>query len=464
MDQPLDILVALAGLTGIGAVPILISPALSATTLAQMLAPLPAVARVISNEPRLASCSALEVDGRIDDWARLSEEFRGLAPRRTAVRLPGTAPYTVTHTSGTTGVPKLVEYTRAGADHNSYTQELPATLMGLRGYAAAGFSPVHFRAVVGLLAALRRKIPLIIIANQEPDSVASLFERWQPTYLEAHPETLMKWERLASAGSLASVRFFVSTFDVIHPRTIKTLLSGSRSRAAIFIEIYGQSEACAIALRVHVKGFVGRISDRRIARRLDGHVVGRRLLGHSRIRIVGEEGTTLGPGTAGRIQVRAKGRFSTYPNNLEAARDNLKADGWWDTGDYGKKDRLGRLTLLDRRVERLTLAPSAIAIEDVLLDRMPWLQEAVVLERDHELIPVVATRDGAFDGAQWRASVRDLAHLGQPIVMDESAIPRTATGKVQRASLAALVSDMGRADGRAASQEPVLETTHGGGS
>jgi acyl-coenzyme A synthetase/AMP-(fatty) acid ligase len=464
LDQPLDIVVALAGLTAIGAVPILLSPALDIEMVGRILAPVPPVARVVTTGSRLASCSALRVSGRTDDWESLAEDARGLEPRRRSLPLPATAPYVVTHTSGTTGVNKLVEYSRGGADHNSYTQELPAMFMGLRGYAAAAFSPVHFRAVVGLLATLRRRIPLIIMGNHEPDSVGPILEKYQPTYLEAHPDTFIKWERLASAGSLASVRYFFSTFDVIHPRTIKTLLSGSRSRLAIFIEIYGQSEACAIAGRVHVKGFAGRLSDRRIARRLDGHVVGWRLPGHSRIRIVDEEGTTLGPGTEGRIQVRAKGRFSTYPNNLEAARDNLTVDDWWDTGDYGKKDQLGRLTLIDRQVERLTLAPSAIAIEDVLLDRMPWLQEAVVLERDHELIPVVATRSGAFDHARWRASVRDLTQIGQPIVMDERAIPRTATGKVQRASLAALVSDMGRADRRAASQGPVVETPYGGGS
>lgn len=464
LEQPLDIVVALAGLTGIGAVPILLSPALDIETVSRILEPVPPVARIVTTRSRMASCSALRAIGRTDDWESLAEDARGLEPRRRSVPLPATAPYVVTHTSGTTGVNKLVEYSRGGADHNSYTQELPAMFMGLRGYAAAGFSPVHFRAVVGLLATLRRRIPLIIMANQDPDSVGPLLEKWQPIYLEAHPDTFMKWEPLAAAGSLASVRYFFSTFDVIHPRTVKTLLSGTRSRFAIFIEIYGQSEACAIAGRVHVKGLAGRVSSRRIAKRLDGHVVGWALPGHTRIRIANEDGSIAEPGTAGRIQVRAKGRFSTYPNNLEAARSNLTADGWWDTGDYGKKDRLGRLTLMDRRVERLTVAPSAIAIEDVLLERMPWLQEAVVLERDHQLIPVVAPRSGAFDHAHWSASVRDLTHIGEPIVIDERAIPRTATGKVQRAPLAALVSDMERAERPARSQEPVVETAYGGGS
>ena len=116
------------------------------------------------------------------------------------------------------------------------------------------------------------------------------------------------------------------------------------------------------------------------------------------------------------------------------------ANGWWDTGDWGEKDRAGRLTLVDRQVERLTVAPSAIAMEDVLLDRMPWLMEAIVLEHDRALQPVVATRDGRFDHACWKAATYDLPALGTPVVLDEQAIPRTATGKVKRAVLSAQIS------------------------
>ncbi len=440
LDKPLDVLVALAGLTAIGAVPVLISPALEIEMLVQVLAPIPPVARVITTATRLNSCSALKVRERSDDWGELVEESRGLEPRRTAVSLPRSAPYVVTHTSGTTGVNKLIEYSRDGADHNSYTQEVPAIIGQLRGYAALAVSPVHFRFVVGVLAALRRKVPLIVLADDDPDSVGRMLVRWQPTYLETHPNTFMKWEPLASTGALSSVRCFLATFDVIHPGTIRTLLGGTGHRLAMFIEIYGQSEVCSIAGRPHFKGFTGLITRRRKSRRLGGHLVGWIVPGHSWIRIADEHGLLVGPWTPGRIQVKATGRFSTYPNRPGAARENLTADGWWDTGDYGMKDRLGRLILLDRRVERLTAAPSAIALEDVLLERMPWLLEAVVLERDGALLPVVATRNGSFDQSHWLARTRDLDGIGPPVVLAEQEIPRTATGKVQRAVLSELIS------------------------
>ena len=436
LDTPLDIIVAAAGLTAIGAVPIQLSPALGADMVARMLEPIPPVDRVITTASRLAAASALPVRSRTDDWLSLVDESASLQPRRSSLALPPTAPYVITHTSGTTGVNKLVMYSRGATDHNSRTQEIPAMLQRLRGRAAISFSPVHFRFVVGLLAALRRNVSAIVLADEDPGAVARILRQWRPSYLEAHPNTFMKWEHLAPEGALESVKCFLTTFDVIHPGTVKTLLAGTRHPLALFWEIYGQSEMCAIAGILHVKGLAGRTWGRGVQRRMAGHLVGWRVPGHSRIRIVDAAGNGVPTGTAGRIQVLSQGCFTGYPNRPEAVGANMTADGWWDTGDWGKMDRLARVVLLDRQVERLTSAPSAIALEDILLDRLPSLLEVVVLERDGELIPVVATRNGPLDSTQWSEATRDLPLAGRrPVVVDEGDIPRTATGKVQRALL-----------------------------
>ena len=447
LDTPLDIMIAAAGLTAIGAVPVLVSPALDIDMLTKMLAPVPPVDRVITTAARLASTAALTTRMRTDEWASLVAEADGLQPRRVALAMPPTAPYVITHTSGTTGVNKLVMYSRESTDHNSLTQEMPAKLQRLRGYAAINFSPVHFRFIVGLLAALRRNVPAIILAEEDPALVGPILRRWQPSYLEAHPNTFMKWEPLGPAGALASVKCFLATFDVIHRGTVKNLLAGSRYPFALFWEIYGQSEVCAISGVLHVRGFVGRNWLRGVERRLSGHLVGWGLPGHSRIRVVDADGSVLPRGVPGRIQVRSRGSFTTYVNRPEAVAANLTADAWWDTGDWGQLDRLARVHLHDRQAERLTAAPSAIALEDVLLERMPWLLEAVVLERAGELLPVVATRGEPFNTVRWRAATRDLPFAStQPIVLDECDIPRTATGKVQRAVLMARIDAAREAD------------------
>ncbi|WP_067535448.1 AMP-binding protein [Nocardia crassostreae] len=442
LDAPLDVMIVIAALTAVGGVPVLISPAIDAETLARMLAPV-AIERIVTTVDRLAKCEQLEGLRQVDDWAELAERLPATPPRRTsAVAMPGTAPYVVTHTSGTTGVPKLVQYTRKAADHQGYAQEVWAILGRLRGYAAVAVSPVHFRTVSGLLCALRRNVPLIVLSDHSADSVARFVRRYQPIYLEAHPNTLMQWEHLADNGTLASVRHYVSTFDVIHPGTVRRLLAGSRYRLASFLEAYGQSELGRIAAKVHFKGFTGRRHRARtgVDRTLAGHSAGWTAPGYSQARIVGPDGTRVSVGTPGRIQVRSEGQFQTYINRREAAEANLSPDGWWDTGDWGKRTRSGRLILIDRQVERMTAIPSGIAMEDVLLSRMPWLLEAIVLEKDRRVVPVIAVRDAAFDDAAWRAAVSDLPQLTTPVVLDFADFPRTATGKIQRSALAELIA------------------------
>ncbi|MGW4366495.1 AMP-binding protein [Nocardia takedensis] len=439
MDSPLDIIVAVAALTAVGAVPILISPQLDIETLRLALAPVGAVSRVVTTDARLADAAHLTVRDRVDDWAELAATSAGLAPRaEPAVALPGAAPYVVTHTSGTTGVPKLVQYTRTATHEQSRVQEIPARVGRLRGYAAVAVSPVHYRTMVGLLAALRRDVPLIILAETDPDFVGPILSRWRPSYLETQPNTFMRWEVLADTGALRSVKCFLSTFDVVHPGTVRRLLAGSEHRFAVYLEVYGQSECGGIAGRMHLKGVPEVVSR---ARRLEGHRVGWTIPWYARTRVVDARGSRVRPGGQGRIQVRSKGRFSAYINNPAATWRNLSHDDWWDTGDWGQRNLLGGITLIDRQVERLTTAASGIALEDILLRRMPWLLEAIVLERDGYLIPVVAGRDDAFDADAWRDAVRDLPDLGKPIVVGYHGFPRTATGKIQRSILASMIAE-----------------------
>jgi acyl-coenzyme A synthetase/AMP-(fatty) acid ligase len=438
LDEPLDVLVVLAGLTAVGAIPVLLSPAIDGATLARIISTSTVpIDRVITTSSRLAACPEIRSCRRIDDWDSLARQFADLPPRQAGVNLPDTARYVATHTSGTTGVNKLVQYNRAAVIHNAYTHVLPARIGRLRGPAAVHLSPVHFRMVVGVSAALRLDLPLIILSNPDPASVGPILERWKPEYLETHPNTFRQWEPLAALGSMASVKCFLSTFDVIHPNTVKALLAGTESRFAVLWEIYGQSEVCAIAGRLHVKGLTGKLLERNPSRRLGGHYIGWAVPWHSETRIVDDAGNPVRRGVEGRIQVRSKGRFSTYLNRQDAARTNLTEDGWWDSGDHGRKGRFGALTLIDRQVERMATIPSAVALEDVLLDRMPWLLEAVVLEHGGGLAPVVAVRAGTFDEQAWASAVEDLPALAAPVVLDDDEIPRTATGKVQRATLAA---------------------------
>lgn len=97
----------------------------------------------------------------------------------------------------------------------------------------------------------------------------------------------------------------------------------------------------------------------------------------------------------------------------------------------------GHLYLKDRQVDLIDEVESTLAIEDYLLDHLPFLAEVVLVRgKEHKAQPVLALIEGeAMDEEQWFKAVSDLPQLHHPVVMAWEDIPRTATMKVQRLQL-----------------------------
>jgi acyl-coenzyme A synthetase/AMP-(fatty) acid ligase len=433
LESPTDIIVAYAAITALDAVPILISETLAGPTLKAMVAGVPGVTTVIATDERLAEAGTLFPDIAHLDWRGVATELPDSAPFSRPKEVPTHGAYVVVHTSGTTGVPKLVECSSKSIRFNASVQAVIHWLGRLRGHMAFAISPVHGRTVVGILMALMRRAPLMLLADHSPENVERMLKRHKPEYLETHPNTFRAWQQLAPGGAFRSVRFFGAGFDVIHPDTVRALLSGSAHPFAVVVEVYGQNESGPVAIRCHVKG-MPRMFGRRKAR-LSGHGVGPRFF-FCRVRILDDDGNPVPAGTPGRIVVRTPGTFSGYINKPELASRNYPRGRWWDTGDWGTKSRLGFLTLVDRQVDRVAAAPSAIAIENVLLDQFPELLELVVVDVDGTALPVMSLRPGAtFRRAAWDEAARKVGRQAEPVLIPDGELPRTVTGKIQRKQL-----------------------------
>lgn len=438
LESPTDIIVAYAAITALDAVPILISPTLSGATLQAMVAPVSDITAIITTDQRLGESRTLVPDLVHLDWrdvaARLPTSRRFTRQREVASH----AAYVVVHTSGTTGVPKLVECSSYSIHFNAAVQAVIHWAARLRGHLALALSPVHGRTVVGILAALMRKAPLLLLQDDSADSVERMLKRHRPTYLETHPNTFRAWQHLAPGGAFRSVRVFGAGFDVIHPDTVRALLKGSGYRFAIFAEVYGQNESGPVAIAAHLKG-MPRLRRKRPEKLIGGHQVGPRFP-FCRVRILDDSGNPMPAGTPGRIVVRTPGTFSGYINRPDLASKNYPKGRWWDTGDWGMKSRFGFLTLIDRQVDKVSSAPSAIAIENILLEQFPELLELVVIDVDGTTYPVLSLRpETQFRPQAWRESAPRVAQLAEPILIPDSEFPRTVTGKIKRAELKDLI-------------------------
>lgn len=432
----------------IGAVPVALSPMLKAEAVGALLGRL-ARPHLIVDEAKLdvladvplknLTRKLLLVNGSAPGAATLAD-LAG-SPRVEPVYLDLDEPAMITHTSGTTGVPKLVVHTARTMRVRLRPQLFLLGLTRKQGNVAIATPFVHSRTFAALALCLIKGMPVLLLKESSPGLVADFFLKQRPWLIEALPNLLMEWEALADdpRRPFASVKYFSSTFDAIHPRTVSRLIKSSQRRGALFFQIYGQSEVGPAVGRPYFGGS---------AERIDGRCVGWALPGSARVRVVPRGGRPPSPQHPGYIEVAWPGIAQTYFGQQELFEATM--DGpWRRTGDVGYRTKFGCLHMLDREVDMIAGISSSLEVEDVLMARLTELTELVVVNGpDDEPIPVVCTiEDRRLDRERWRAAAADFPNLADPVQVAWDEVPRTATLKVQRLELSRLLRE--RAEGRA---------------
>jgi fatty-acyl-CoA synthase len=155
-------------------------------------------------------------------------------------------------------------------------------------------------------------------------------------------------------------------------------------------------------------------------------------------------GVRLAVSDSGEVLARSNVVLESYWNNPEATAEALK-DGWFHTGDGGTMDDEGHLTISDRKKDVIITGGenvSSIEVEDCLFSH-PAVAEVAVIgvpsEKWGETIKaLVVLADGAHaTEAELIAHCKQrLAGFKAPTSVEfREAIPRTATGKIQKFKL-----------------------------
>ena len=162
------------------------------------------------------------------------------------------------------------------------------------------------------------------------------------------------------------------------------------------------------------------------------------------MKIVDDNGKELPTGEMGEIIVKGSNVMKGYWNNPEATRESIK-DGWFYTGDMGKKDEDGYFYIVDRKkdmvivggmnvypreVEEIlytnpkVLEAAVIGIEDKLRGELPV---AIIVLKENQL----ATEKEIIEYCKER-----LANYKVPKKVEfVTALPKTATGKILKREL-----------------------------
>jgi malonyl-CoA/methylmalonyl-CoA synthetase len=226
----------------------------------------------------------------------------------------------------------------------------------------------------------------------------------------------------------ANMRLFISgsapllieTFDTFRARTGHTIL-----------ERYGMSETIMLTSNPYRAGD----GERR------GGTVGFPLPGVG-LRIVDDAGAPCTAGTIGNIQVRGPNVFAGYWRMPEKTREEFTADGWFKTGDVGRIDADGYVTIVGRSKDLVISGGFNVYPAEIegVLNEMDGVAESAVIGVPHPdfgeaVVAVVVPRPGAApDGDALIAALKGrIANFKVPkrvFVVDE--LPRNTMGKVQK--------------------------------
>jgi malonyl-CoA/methylmalonyl-CoA synthetase len=229
----------------------------------------------------------------------------------------------------------------------------------------------------------------------------------------------------------AGMRLFVSGSA---PLLTDTFVEWQRRTGHTILERYGMSETVMLTSNPYRAEDGPR----------KGGTVGRPLPGVG-VRVAAEDGTPLPVGEIGGIQVRGPNVFSGYWQMPGKTREEFTADGWFRTGDVGRFDEDGYVTIVGRSKDLIITGGYNVYPAEIegRLNDLPGVAESAVVGVPHPdfgegVVALVVPRPGATlePAALVQALKASIAGFKVPKhlrVVD--ALPRNAMGKVQKQAL-----------------------------
>jgi acyl-CoA synthetase len=330
------------------------------------------------------------------------------------------------YTSGTTASPKGVQHT-----HRTVGAEWLIPFIDGDGPYLTPFPAGHIAGFNFLLRPFVTGTEMVFMDRWDPALAAELVERHRVRLSGGTPFHLLGLLDAARQGSrdLSSLASYSLGGTGVTPEHValadRAGFAGTRA--------YGLTEHSTVSVGWR---------DMPLAQR--AHTDGRVQPG-SEVRIEGDEGRDVSSGCDGDILVRGPELFIGY-TDAALNEQAFTPDGWFRTGDIGRLDASGCLSITDRKKDIVIRGGENISSQEVerVLSTHPAVREvAVVAMPDarygEKVCAFVVTRNGEslpLAAVQDHFSAAGVAKQKTPealFVVDE--FPRTASGKVRKADL-----------------------------
>ncbi|MFM9592301.1 class I adenylate-forming enzyme family protein [Streptomyces scabiei] len=314
--------------------------------------------------------------------ADIRPEHRASLPASYPYRHDASDPVLISHSSGTTGMPKGVPHTHRTLMYAqvhrlrfSTGADMERTLVGLPG--------AHNAMVATLLYCLLLRADIKLLSSQRGADVLDAVEEFRPTTVLAFAGTFgeMAAENLATRD-LSSVQVWFNTGDAAHEAHIRALvehgshieirrdLSRVRVDGSVFVDGLGSSEAgYSVFHNRHTK---------------DTSAYGRRVgrpISFAEAAVLAEDGTPLPAGQIGRLGLKSPTLTPGYWND-SLTWNRMRLGGYWLTGDLAHQDEEGNFYHLDRVPDAVRTRAGIVfstRTEELLLAELPRLADCTVV-------------------------------------------------------------------------------------
>jgi acyl-CoA synthetase (AMP-forming)/AMP-acid ligase II len=398
------------------------------------------------------------VVGNVDDRIAGEVDFETILKKHQGATMPNVkiAPEdcaTILYTSGSTGMPKGVV-----SSHRSVLSALYSWLTG--SYAAVAtveqLAPELAAPALEQQAAVLLTIPLFhVTASHSIFLLSIIVGRKMVIMYKWDAEIameLIEHEKISSFSGVPTMSAELEKAALTTERDLSTLRevnAGGASRPPEQVRKLATTFASAkagLGYGLTETNGIGAITSG-VFYQLKPHSCGRVLPAVTEIKIINESGQTLGVGETGEVCIYTPGNAKGYWNKKEATAE-VFVDGWFRTGDVGKIDEEGFLTIIDRIKDIIIRGGeniSCIEVESAIYEHPkvsevavfgvpdPRLGEtvgAVVVPNTGEKITTKELHDFLADKI---ASFKIPAHCW----IEKQQLPRIATGKIYKKGLKA---------------------------
>jgi malonyl-CoA/methylmalonyl-CoA synthetase len=161
------------------------------------------------------------------------------------------------------------------------------------------------------------------------------------------------------------------------------------------------------------------------------------------IRVCDEEGAEAPVGEAGIVEVRGPNVFAGYWRQPDKTSAEMRTDGFFRTGDIGRLDEDGRLTLEGRAGDMIISGGFNVYPREIelCLDECEGVHESAVVGLPHPdlgeaVTAFVVPETGSIETVALAAALEGVARFKHPKrYVEIDALPRNSMGKVQKSVL-----------------------------